>query len=301
MRSRNVVDLRSRPGRLLRPSTQRLPLPDKKQRVPLRARRRRVRTLLALAALLLLVGCAWTVSYVSYLPRFNISSVTVVGASTVSPDLIEAYAQAQLHNGTHPYLSRENIFLYDPERLSRDIVGYFPRIRSARVERASLLATDVQVTVVERQPFAQWCADQNDCYEMDDSGFIFAQAASASSTRQYVFKGGIATSSSPIGRSFAPGHMPGILALLQMLSQAGFTARGASVENEQDFSISVAQGFYIKASFGQDADMLVKNLQLILSSDMLQLKADQLEYIDLRFGDRVYYKLKGGSETKAPQ
>jgi len=37
----------------------------------------------------------------------------------------------------------------------------------------------------------------------------------------------------------------------------------------------------------------VKNLELVLSSDVLKGKTDALEYVDLRFGNRVYYKLKG--------
>jgi hypothetical protein len=38
-------------------------------------------------------------------------------------------------------------------------------------------------------------------------------------------------------------------------------------------------------------------LELVLSSDALQGKEGQLEYIDLRFGDRVYYKLRGQEEV----
>mgnify|MGYP001565319663 CR=1 FL=1 len=37
---------------------------------------------------------------------------------------------------------------------------------------------------------------------------------------------------------------------------------------------------------------VVRNLELILSSDALQAKLDSLDYVDLRFGNRVYYQLK---------
>ena len=100
-------------------------------------------------------------------------------------------------------------------------------------------------------------------------------------------------------------HLPGILALLQILSQTGYAATGATVQNAQDFWVPLSigqpasgQGFYIKASFGEDPNSIVNNLQLVLSSDALAGKFDQLEYVDLRFGDRVYYKLRGGAETQ---
>jgi len=135
---------------------------------------------------------------------------------------------------------------------------------------------------------------------MDDGGFVFAENEATSSPHEYVFEGGVATSSRPIGQSFVPAHLPGILVLLQTLSQAGLPPTGASVDNEQDFSVPLQNGFYVKASFGEDAGLLVKNLQLVLSSDALQGKQAEIEYIDLRFGDKVYYKLKGANEVTAP-
>ena len=321
--SKNTVDLRSRrPGAPVRNTTS-LHFPDKKPRTPLRVRRRRTRAILALALLICFGGCAWGVSYVSYLPRFNISSITALGTTNVPPDLVEAYAHTQLGGDSHPFISRNNIFLFNADALGRDMVAYFPRIKSAHVTRASILATAITVSITERQPFALWCGQASDCYQMDDSGFVFAplEASSrmgtttnsgpltgfapsqaTSSPQQYVFQGGIATSSRPIGQSFVPAHLPGILVLLRSLSQAGFPPQGATVDNETDFSVPLAENsFSIKASFGEDVDALVKNLQLVLSSDALQGKQDQIEYVDLRFGDRVYYKLKGASETKVPQ
>ena len=78
-----------------------------------------------------------------------------------------------------------------------------------------------------------------------------------------------------------------------MLRDAGAAPLGAQLENETDISVPLADGYYIKASFGEDPSELTKNLALILSSDAIKGKIDELEYIDLRFGNRVYYKFKG--------
>ena len=90
--------------------------------------------------------------------------------------------------------------------------------------------------------------------------------------------------------------------LLTELGQAGFTPLGVTVESDTDFSVPLREGFALKASFGESPDELVKNFQLVLASDALQGKESQLEYVDLRFGDRVYYKLLGQDEaTSTPQ
>ncbi|MDZ4227379.1 MAG: hypothetical protein U1D26_02765, partial [Patescibacteria group bacterium] len=96
-------------------------------------------------------------------------------------------------------------------------------------------------------------------------------------------------------------HLPGIITLLRLLGQSGFTPSNVAVENDRDFTVllSDGQGFYIKASFGQDAGGLTHDLELVLDSDVLRDRNDDIEYIDLRFGDRVYYKLKGEGEMSA--
>jgi len=266
-----------------------------------RARRRRVRALIALVALVALAGASYGVSWLSYLPQFNIQSVSVAGAQIVPSRLVAAYAETQIYNGTYSFISPQNVLFFNAGALAREIEGYFPRIKSVQVTRNSMLANAVGVVVAERQPYALWCADpaQTSCYQLDNTGFSFA-AASASSSQRAIFSCGVAASSSdPIGQTFAASHFPGIEALMVDLVQAGFTPLGASVQDNEDFFVPLAQGFYLKASFGEDPQMLVSNLQLILASPALQGQSAQLEYVDLRFGDKVYYKLKGQNQTTA--
>jgi hypothetical protein len=101
---------------------------------------------------------------------------------------------------------------------------------------------------------------------------------------------------------FIPAHLPGLVALLTQFGQSGLTPLGATVQNDTDFSIPLASGYYLKASFGEDAGSLIKNLNLLLVSDALQGKTGQLEYVDLRFGDHLYYKvLSEAQASSTPQ
>jgi cell division septal protein FtsQ len=264
--------------------------PRPRRPVSLRARRRRARALIASVAIALAAAAAYGISYASYLPLFTIGAISVSGSEAISPKLIERYAESVVYDGSYGFLSRADIFLYPRADIEQGLSRFFPRIESARVARASMLASTVAIAIVERKQFAQWCADEQ-CYSMDEKGFIFARAAST--TTQYVFRGGLATSSQPVGQRFASAQLPGILVALKLFGQAGFHPLGAFVKDDKDFTMPLVEGYQIKASFGADAMALVRNLELVLSSDVLKGKENSLEYVDLRFGNRVYYKLKG--------
>ena len=267
----------------------------------MRARRRRARIIALSLVLSLIVALSFVASYLSYLPQYSVLSVSVEGAQNVSANAVKNYAESIIYDGSHHLLSRANIFLYPKALIEKDIPLQFPRVQSAVVSSPSLLADAVTVAITERLPFALWCGGEG-CFDMDKTGFIFSTAsAAASSSNEYVFSGGVATSSqaAPIGQTFAPGHAQGLVVFLQLLGQGGLTPKGASVQSDEDFTVPLGEGFSVYASFGQDPGTLVSNLQLVLSSQALQGQEQDLEYVDLRFGDKVYYKLKGQSQQSA--
>lgn len=306
MSSRNVVDLRSRkPGG--RSSDQApLPLRPQKRVSPVRANRRRRRAIIVSIVGALCIAAAMCLSYASYLPQYSFGSITVSGAQTISKVAIADYAGSIVYDGSHHFLSRANILLYPKSLLEKDIPLEFPRVASASITSPSLLSNSITISVVERQPFALWCPSAQGlsagdvCYYLDQNGFIFGQAPqSATSSGEYIFSGGVSTSTPIIGQTFAPGHTQGLVAFLESLAQAGYAPLGAQVESDQDFIVPLQQGYSIYASFGEDPDTLVNNLKLILSSSALVGQTQDLEYIDLRFGDRVYFKLKGQDQAEA--
>lgn len=283
------------------------------KRRTLRVRRRRTRLLAILVLATFVILSAYGVRALSYLPRFSIDHVEISGAEEVEPEIVQSVVEKKLEGDSFTFLSPRNIFFYPRRAIETTLQEYFPRIESAKVARESLLATAISVTVKERDAFARWCTkgftDSGDttfdCYAMDTTGYIFAPATtSARFATAYVFEGafaastgsGQAASSTPLGQTYLPGRFAGVLALLERLGQAGISAEKVWLEGEQDFSVMLSRGFEIHAAFGTDVGLLVKNLELVLASEALRGKEDQLEYIDLRFGNRVYYKLKGGEK-----
>ncbi len=305
MTSQRIVDLRKgQPVRREAPS--RPPQRESERRSPLRTRRRKVRLIIAAVILILCLALAWGTRMLSYHPQLTIQTISVEGAERVPPEVVISYVTTLLDDGRFHFLARRNIFLYPKSALANAVATNFPRIASAHVSRESPLSTNLIVRIEERDPFSRWCAEPEvdmsaACFWMDSNGFVFAEAASEErGANAYVFTKGLTLGGEwPIGETFSPGHIPGILAMLRYLENADFKPTGASIENDQDLFIYLEEGFFIKASYGQDAAQLARNLELILESDALRGKATNLDYIDLRFGNRVYYKMKGEAEVAA--
>ena len=253
-------------------------------------RRRRQRIIVG--GVLILCVCLSTlgVGFLSYNDRVQIASVTVSGTSGLSARTIHAAFDAALYNGSSGLFSRQNMFLFPESAIKAALLQQFPRIANVSVSRASLLSQAVVVTVSERKPAYLWCAD-SDCYVMDSSGYIFGTSNSASTT-MYVFRGGLSSASLPIGQWFLRGRINALIELFKTIERAGVHPTGAIVENEKDMTVTSTEGFTLKIAFDSDPAVISKDLLLILSSESLRGKQNELHYIDLRFGDRVYYQVK---------
>lgn len=272
------------------------------RRSPLRAKRRKKQALVALGILVLLAAIGYGVHLLSYVPQLTINGVVVEGTEAVSPELVRAYVESVIEDGSYRLLARDNIFVYPRAVIERALATDFPRIRTANVSRDSLLAQAVRVKVVERRPFGVWCAAEiadaaSGCYVFDETGFVFAEAPLDSRTKdRYTFTGGVAEPASPIGSFVAEAHIHGIIALITMLERTGYQPLGAKIVDGRDFHVPLKDGYLLKVSYGASPSTVVHNLELVLASETLTENRDTIEYIDLRFGNRVYYKLRTDAE-----
>lgn len=253
-------------------------------------RRRRARIRAVFLSFSFVVATVWGLGVLSYNEHLVINDVAVQGASAIDPRLVETTFETGMNDGAYHLFSRSNIFLYPRAQLTEKLLADLPGIKSVTISRKSLLAQAVTIAVTEREARYEWC-NTDTCFLMDADGHIFSERIGSHEV-QYTFTGGLASQESPIGQLFLRGRLSNMILLLQRLEAAGYAPNGATVENEKDFTIQLKNGPYLKVTFDSDAADIVHNLELILSSDGIKGKLDSLEYVDLRFGNRVYYQMK---------
>ncbi len=265
-------------------------------------RRRKVlvrRVGFGLGAILLFVALLGAAARI---PTFIISNIAVSGASTVSALELEAFV-AQGLSGNHLFLfPKSHDLFYPKETIETNILRDFPRIVEARFRLESL--DRVHLTVKEREPVALYCGEaqaqpQNgSCYFLDGEGFIFGKAPDFSGNIFLRFFGGREATSTPMvgSRLLTADEFKRlrvfILSLEDILEESDMP-EAASINDEGDVAILLLSGGKILTTRTQNFVGVQQNLASVLSSDEFQKKnLATLEYLDLRFGNKIYFKWK---------
>lgn len=264
----------------------------------LRVKRRRQRVFIGGLIVIALFGSIGGIGALSHLEQLTINAVDVHGVAALSPETLVASVNAGLASEGFRLFAKDNIFLYPKRAIEAALGRDFPRIKHVSLSREALLAQAVVVEVKEREAYAKWCTGaitdarraSDRCYLIDSAGFVFAEAAGDATAVPYEFRGGLATDHSPIGQWFLRGKLSEAVALMGRLAAAGHAPNGFAVESDKGLAVSLGTGPILYAPFGEDPDALIRTLETALKAESLEGKIGTLQYIDLRFGNRVYYK-----------
>jgi hypothetical protein len=260
----------------------------------LRQRRRKRRYVIAglLFALVLvaLVG-ACLVANANFL---QITSTEVSGAQHIPQSAIIAAVSHDLNGKYAGLFSHANIFLYPKTRIQHDLLALYPTLSNAEV-RAQNFHT-ISVAVTERTAEATWCGTspdaQGSCVSLDDTGLAYANAPDqATSTYFGPLPAG------PLPKQFlTPASFRSLSALVATFAQkvTPDAVESVTVDENNDVTLSFSPGYKLLFSLNDDSGAVFQHFTLVLTSaPFLSHSLNDFEYIDLRFGDKVYYKLKG--------
>jgi hypothetical protein len=270
----------------------RVPLPKSR----LRARRRRRRAFIALFAALILVAVGAGLVWLGNASFVRVQNVVVSGSSDVSAGDIEQYARAQMEGKYAWLFPRDNIFLYPRAAISQGLLAQYPTLRQADVHAKNFHT--VEVIVVERQPVALWCpaAPQAEpCSYLDETGLAYEMAPQFSETPYIIYNGAVSTSTQPGVRQYlSQGAFQSLSALVAALggTDAG-PIRRVAVDTNNDAYVYFKNDFYIIFGLADDGGDVFNRFGLALQSSAFAGKDfSSFEYLDLRFGDKLYYKPK---------
>lgn len=249
--------------------------------------------------------------YILNQPQFQIKNIEISGTQTVPSEKIISQTENIL-NSKRFFLIPTRNFLFTPFRkIARNVLSSDIHFYKTRVSLDGI--GTLRIIVEERTPKYLWCRDNNEqieleCFFVDKRGFIFSQAPLLSTSliprmigRDFSF---------PLGQSILPpkhfknlGDVIEVIRMILLDNEMVTKISMIEITNSGDVKLVLdvnKEGtgrfywpivFYIE----QDYKILAEDFAPIFGSQefIIELESNnwQIEYIDLRFGRRIFYKL----------
>ena len=235
-----------------------------------------------------------------HLQSVSIKEIDISGNSIIKMEDIRAVVDNDLSGNYFHLFPRKNIFIYPRDQIEADVLSAFPRANSVSVSLGDSRVLAVDMTL--RKPDSIWCASasstlsdilSDSCYFFDKSGYIFAEAPNFEGPVFIKYYGNL--SGDPIKQTFlGEDAISKINGFLTNLSSLKLTPVSVHVSDDlKEYDIYLQNGLGIYLSGGNSFEDSLNNLALFInSSSTKQTSLNKFNYIDLRYGNKIYYKLK---------
>lgn len=219
---------------------------------------------------------------------FQIKQIVVSGNAKVASEEIKNIISEQI-NKKIALFDTKSIFLADLKEIDNAIRKTLPQVYQVYLKRQ--FPGIIYAKVEERQPVGIWCKG-NDCFSLDKEGVIFEKTETqgeliikSEETEKQIFLG-----ANVIEKEL----LESILEIKKELKNI-FKLETKEViipGNKQRLIVKTNEDWEIYFNEKDDiADQLV-NLNLVLKTKIPLEKRGTLQYIDLRFGSKVYFKYR---------
>ena len=212
-------------------------------------------------------------------PLFEIKEIKISNNRVISSEEI----QNSLDN-------QNNIFLAAGNKLTEILTNDFPGILSVEMSK-DIFKKTIELNIIERKEAGIYCKEEDKCYYIDKEGVIFEEAPQTSGTLILAIKD-FSKREIEIGKNVIEKEfMAELIDLKNYLpGQLGFKVLDFTIESDvlKDLKVNTNEGWYILFDGLKDLKSQLEALRLVLEEKIEERK--DLEYIDVRIENRVYYK-----------
>ena len=236
---------------------------------------------------LLLAG----VVFFARLPGLQVKEIQVRGLTTLDSEEVRGRARTLLSGAYAFVIPRGMILMVSGKGIERVLMNEFPRIKTVSVKKH--LPDVLDILVEERTPWGIFCAADKQCAYLDETGFAYESAPS--------FSGRLVTKvSSDAGFPAVPSQAvePARMETMRVIGEEVkkiLNVSTVSYELISDFPKEIRvvgpEGYRVYFDRESDLQNAFRVLKTVLAEEIKDRRA-RLDYIDLRFGNKVFYKLQ---------
>jgi len=258
-----------------------------------------------------------------YIPKFRINEISVQGIEALDVKQFKGEVANLLSGKLYRIIPYNNIFIIPAEKITTELLQKFPLLKTITVIRD--FSQKLSIEIKERKPEAIWChggfsTDSNletststlatsalrsfsegGCAFVDEEGFIFGPAPLFSGTiflkffderGQSTSTGVILGEPAGIGKEMIPdAEFQKLRSFKDLLVKNDINVAKIILKDEGIYEVYSKEGWYILLNAKNEPNPSFNNLKLVLDTQIKE-KRPKLEYIDFRFGKKVFFKFK---------
>lgn len=225
--------------------------------------------------------------------KLLITEVSISGNVVTQVAEIESLVRERLSGYYLGLIPKSSAVFYPKDSIANILDERIPRLTSVNISLNGLRGVNVEV--VEREPFALYCAEMVDkelCYFLDNSGYIYSEAPDFTNGVYLIYRREPSLES-PVDKYFLDkNEFAKVNKFINSLSKLEIEPVGILYKDSEYF-LTQASGPKIIWNSNQDSDKVLIDLESFLKGS--KLKAEEIgnmSYLDLRFDNKIYYKAR---------
>ncbi len=274
---------------------------EKKLRRPPTHKGRGSRVLLFILWSLLLGTLVYTLFFASFL-LINPDAIQVRGTNQISSAQVETTVRENLSGRWFGILPKSNFLLLRPTGLAENLSARFPLARDVQVTR--VFPHGLEIDIREREKIILWCSG-GPCYLVTEKGKATEAKQAVTEENQKFVRTITDTSAQTVrmNQTIFSFDLPGFLTELEPLFEEQLDMQiGTEYEATSRFAgelrVKTSEGFRVYLSTDIMPSKAVSALRLLFEKELPPEKRKELEYVDARTENRLYYLLRKGEEIK---
>jgi len=247
------------------------------------------------------------VIYILFFSGFlSSANIEIRGTEEIDPQIVREIIDSQISGKYLNYIEKNNLLLLSSEKIKKMIYGEFRKIKEVKIQKD--FKRNLFVDVIERKSRIILCSGEP-CYVVDDEGIAFSEAdleiEKNKENKLLIFINESNRFFNLNDEVLASEFMNYLYDIKDKLKNDLDLEIEQEIRTPQiisgDIRVKITDGWMIYFNNEIPLEKEIEMLKVVLDEKIEKEKRGDLEYVDLRTNNKVFYKLKNSEQQSQDQ
>ncbi len=229
----------------------------------------------------------------------EITEIKVINDGTIAPEDISREISREIDGKYFKIISKRNFIFFNSGNIEKKLKNDFKKIKAISIDRN--FPNKINIKIQERNLILSLCS-KGECYFIDERGYAYEKMSSdlsfinRSETIELIDESGKEIFENEY--VLLPSYIEFIVAIADVLKKD----TDVEILNEYRTKSRISEELIVQTKKGWDIyfnakvpiEKSIQTLKTLLNRHLLLRDLHELEYIDLRSENKVFYRMKGG-------